>query len=44
MTVYLGTSATVALFVPEPTTPSIAAWFAANADSQGTRPVAFAGP
>ena len=42
MTVHLGTSAAVALFVPEPTTPAIAAWFAANAESQGIRPVVFA--
>jgi len=32
LTVYLDTSAAVALFVPEPKTPAIAAWFAANAD------------
>ena len=32
MTVYLDTSAAVALFVPEPRTPAIAAWFAANGD------------
>ena len=44
LTVCLGTSAAVAPFAPEPKKSAIAAWFAANADSQGIRPVAFAGP
>jgi len=44
LTDYVGTSAALALFVPEPKKSAIAAWFAANAESQGIRPVAFAGP
>jgi predicted nucleic acid-binding protein len=42
--VCLDTSAAVALFVPEPKTPAIAAWFAANAESQRIRRVVFENP